>query len=909
MWQYESAQKAIIQFAIIFSTIMISTCTKGSEIFSDAIFNISGWQLVTEQEGNGGNLSFHQESIGGNTDEYMHITLTVNAAPPYSVVFGAFFRTGAVYDPQTQGEIVTLEYSEDSIMFDGFGDGQHSGLALRQNDVIYYANFPFPGVGLIQSNQSSWTSQSFTSLRAEDFGRPNTLGGPHTPDVHPDFSSGGAPIEFGFYRADTTPSFKYSIIAGIDNWSVTIHNKSLEAGSLQVVIEPQEAIVAGAQWRRVGTSVWYDSGHIEMGVPIGEHIIEFKDVPGYVTPGNQTATLEPQGQLLLTGTYIYVGNAILSIETIPLAGEIFINNISMGLSPWVGTINAASHTIGFGPVDGYFTPVDQIVTLLDGQTYYVIGNYMENSQYGSMRIELVAIERYTGIGYERFSPTTIVSVQDNVRLLLRCLSADGIPLANQKAVIGVEDPILSQTFTGTSPLISQTDNDGYMLYPADVHFGDTGLTVELPVVHVFRFFMADGGAYDVALGADNHGFPSVMEQIDYDSLTLQFDDLIISSEPGTIGILPMLPPSMPTHTVPTSDECFAAQILSLQYPNSGTRNLWRETQMDVYSNLCPKALPLLIAEHFVDRRVEKNIVIYAPSATVCAAGILVPGAQPVAVVGCPILVAQAKKDAIFSIAEGVTDVWNPQINYPYAIDGKQVVHSAELVYNLVHLVKSGRHLYQDISYLHSRGPLNHASQMSNNLGVQSSTALRDSTTILAAGALKHLQHIYERDPLGEIMPESYIEVYGPVDIAEGKPLNVSHIRFNWSTNVWQDDYGEAGANVPIGLVFVIPPSAIQWLRQTECSANSTAGCIRMEWAVGNPVSVESFKCILDRSPHTDLAESFSDELSNDTTAIEFDVPELGVWYFHLASKDADTRTWLPTRHYKITLQDEPRIIF
>jgi hypothetical protein len=121
---------------------------------------------------------------------------------------------------------VTLEYSEDSIMFDGFGDGQHSGLVLRQNGIIYYANFPIPGIGLIQSNQSSWTHQSFTSLRAEDFGRPNTLGGPYTPDIHPDFSSGGGPIEFGFYRADTTPSFSYSIIAGIDNWSVTISNNS-----------------------------------------------------------------------------------------------------------------------------------------------------------------------------------------------------------------------------------------------------------------------------------------------------------------------------------------------------------------------------------------------------------------------------------------------------------------------------------------------------------------------------------------------------------------------------------------------------------------------------------------------------------------------------------------------------------
>ena len=295
MWQNKSSQKVSIQLVILVSTVMFSTCTKGSITFSDGVFNTSDWQLVIEQGGNGGSVSFSQESTGGNPDEYLRITDTVNAAPPYSIIAGIFFNTSAIYNPQTQGEIVSLEYSEDSVMFQGWGSGQTAGLALRQNGIIYYAHYP--GSGMINANRNSWTQRSFTSLNAENFGHwyvPN----------HPDFSSGGSPIEFGFYRGNSTPVFGYTIIAGIDNWSVTIQNEQLGAGSLQVIIEPQEAVDAGAKWRRVGTAAWHDSGHMEMGIPVGEHIVQFKDVHGYVTPDDRAEMIDPNSTLYLTAVYL-----------------------------------------------------------------------------------------------------------------------------------------------------------------------------------------------------------------------------------------------------------------------------------------------------------------------------------------------------------------------------------------------------------------------------------------------------------------------------------------------------------------------------------------------------------------------------------------------------------------------------
>jgi len=51
---------------------------------------------------------------------------------------------------------------------------------------------------------------------------------------------------------------------------------SLQTGSLDVTITPQEAIDAGAKWRRVGTSAWRASGTPETGIPVGPYTWSFK---------------------------------------------------------------------------------------------------------------------------------------------------------------------------------------------------------------------------------------------------------------------------------------------------------------------------------------------------------------------------------------------------------------------------------------------------------------------------------------------------------------------------------------------------------------------------------------------------------------------------------------------------------
>jgi hypothetical protein len=65
----------------------------------------------------------------------------------------------------------------------------------------------------------------------------------------------------------------------------------------------------------------------------------------------------------------------LSVTTTPVSGTIYVDYILMGARFWSGILNAGSHVVSFGEVDGYIAPSPQTVAVVAGQTYYVVGAY------------------------------------------------------------------------------------------------------------------------------------------------------------------------------------------------------------------------------------------------------------------------------------------------------------------------------------------------------------------------------------------------------------------------------------------------------------------------------------------------------------------------------------------------------
>jgi len=200
---------------------LLSSRSFADSVYTDGTFNNIDWTLITEGVGIGGSASASQQPAGGNPGAYRQVTTNVNTAGSGSSFIFAFNeKVAATYDPTVQGAITSIDYSEDSILVQGFGDGQITGIALAQNGTIYY-DLDF------KANSFAWTPNSETGLTSADFlTAAYYAGGPVT---HPDFSVSTAPITFGFVRVDSQAAGGggYSIVGGIDNWSVDVHSAPL----------------------------------------------------------------------------------------------------------------------------------------------------------------------------------------------------------------------------------------------------------------------------------------------------------------------------------------------------------------------------------------------------------------------------------------------------------------------------------------------------------------------------------------------------------------------------------------------------------------------------------------------------------------------------------------------------------
>jgi hypothetical protein len=84
-------------------------------------------------------------------------------------------------------------------------------------------------------------------------------------------------------------------------------------GSLTITIEPEAARHAGAQWRRIGTTTWLDSGVEETNVPVGTYVVEFKIIPGWLKPSDTALTVLEDQTAFETAVY----NISFSLRTLP----------------------------------------------------------------------------------------------------------------------------------------------------------------------------------------------------------------------------------------------------------------------------------------------------------------------------------------------------------------------------------------------------------------------------------------------------------------------------------------------------------------------------------------------------------------------------------------------------------------
>jgi hypothetical protein len=110
----------------------------------------------------------------------------------------------------------------------------------------------------------------------------------------------------------------------------TVNQKGLleTLGSLQVTIGPPGAVTAGGQWRRVGTTTWFNSGSIQAGIPVGSYTVEFKPVTGWTTPFSVVATVGDGATTTSSGTYVPQTIPVLQVTP----GSLNFGHVPLGLT-------------------------------------------------------------------------------------------------------------------------------------------------------------------------------------------------------------------------------------------------------------------------------------------------------------------------------------------------------------------------------------------------------------------------------------------------------------------------------------------------------------------------------------------------------------------------------------------------
>ena len=161
-------------------------------------------------------------------------------------------------------------------------------------------------------------------------------------------------------------------------------------GSLTVTILPAGAVSAGAQWC-VDGGAWRSSGETMSGVSVGSHVVSFKALAGWTTPGDATVNVA-QGQTTpLTRSYILqTGDLKVTIE--PIEARLAGAHWRVDGGTWHDSLAVESglvignHMVEFRPISGWPTPDSQTAVIRLGEVTSLTATYAQPT--GSLRVSI-----------------------------------------------------------------------------------------------------------------------------------------------------------------------------------------------------------------------------------------------------------------------------------------------------------------------------------------------------------------------------------------------------------------------------------------------------------------------------------------------------------------------------------------
>lgn len=208
-----------------------------SLVLFDGTFNNGDW-VHSVLVATNATYTVNQSPTGGFPGSYQSGKHFLGPTVPNYIEVAHVFSAGGSYDPSTMGAIEQVNVNYDFIVTNVINAGPlvGHGLLLEQSGDFFLYRLADAAYG------DGWTAFSASGLQATDFIAAQS--GPS----HPDFSTGGAPIQFGYFTLNGTPpsgSGAAELDWGIDNYSVTAISVVPEPSSLFVSSMLATGIVVG----------------------------------------------------------------------------------------------------------------------------------------------------------------------------------------------------------------------------------------------------------------------------------------------------------------------------------------------------------------------------------------------------------------------------------------------------------------------------------------------------------------------------------------------------------------------------------------------------------------------------------------------------------------------------------------
>ncbi|MCD4782099.1 MAG: hypothetical protein K8S27_16360 [Candidatus Omnitrophica bacterium] len=158
-------------------------------------------------------------------------------------------------------------------------------------------------------------------------------------------------------------------------------------GSVNVTIDPPEAITAGAQWRlNVGLDTgWKDSGETISNVPTGIYRVVYKRVNGWLKPVNERIEVTEGSAYTTAGTYVALAPGSVNVTIDPpeaiTAGAQWRLNVGLDTG-WkdsgetISNVPTGIYRVVYKRVNGWLKPVNERIEVTEGSLIATGGTYV-----------------------------------------------------------------------------------------------------------------------------------------------------------------------------------------------------------------------------------------------------------------------------------------------------------------------------------------------------------------------------------------------------------------------------------------------------------------------------------------------------------------------------------------------------